>query len=143
AALHVDGQRAGLAVQPSALGRVVDDPIGREQRPADGAGNSEAFASPERLAPLVDDAHGVDHSAAAQPVERAREAVGDDRAVGNAVRDREADHGGAETRAARGPLLRARGAGQRHPVSVQAMLLALSLRLPAAAYAADGSNPEW
>jgi hypothetical protein len=42
----------------------------------------------------------------------------------------------------RDALLDGHGAGEGQPVSVQAMLLALSLSEPAASYAAEGSKPE-
>ena len=44
---------------------------------------------------------------------------------------------------ARDALLGRRRAGERHPVSVHAMLRTVSLTLPVASNAADGSKPEW
>ena len=130
-------------MEPRPLGAIADDPVGSEQRPANGTRNAESLALPERRAPLVDHAHRVDHGPAAERVERAGEAVRDDPAVGDATPRAEPDEGGAKPGPPTRALLGARRAGERHPVSVQAMLLALSLRLPAAAYAADGSKPEW
>jgi len=120
-------------VEPRPLGAIVDDPVSGEQRPANGTRNAESLPFPERLASLVDHANGVDHGAAPESVERAGETVGDNRAVGDATLRTEPDESGAKPRAPAGALLGARRAGERQPVSVQAMLLALSFRLPAAA----------
>src|SRR5205085_10308740 len=92
----------------------------------------------------VDDAGRVDHGSDGKTgAQSARNAERDEPVAGRrAVRDGESDERG-RTEPARDPLLDRHRAGKSQPVSVQAMLLALSLTEPAASYAAEGSNPEW
>src|SRR5207247_10477624 len=103
----------------------------------------EAFAFPEGLAALVDDAACIDDRSRAEPFERPGEPEGDELSVRNAVGAAQADQECAQAGPPCGALLSRSGAGEDHPVSVHAALRTVSFRLPAAANAAEGSNPEW
>src|SRR5204863_7134822 len=76
-------------------------------------------------------------------VQAARETERDEAPAGKAAVPGEADQRGRQTRLPRRPLLRRGGAGERQPVSVQAMLRTVCFRLLVASNAADGSKPEW
>ena len=143
-ALEVDRVGAGQLVQPAPLGRIVHDLVGREHRRRLRAGDAERPALPEHRAFGVDHAGRVEHGAGGEAVaQRACEPERDDRPLGHAVRGAEPDERRARAGATGDPPLRPRGAGEGHPVSVHAALRTLSRMLPAAANAADGSNPEW
>ena len=144
ARLHVGRVGAGPFVQPAALARVVDDGVDRDDRPRPCALDTERRSLPEHRAVGVDDACRVEHLAAREPVvEAAGEPEGHDLPVGQRALAPmpTSDRAGAEL--ARGALLGLRGAGQRHPVNVQAMLRTVSLMLDVAANAAAGSKPQW
>src|SRR6476659_321887 len=140
-ALHVDGIGAGPFVQAAELGGIVDQAAHRQDRP--GAPDAEARPLPQRRALLVDDARGVDHRADRAPVHAPGDAERDELAGGSAAPDADAHACGAVSGAPRGPLLRAGGARERQPVKVHAMLRTVSFTLDVAAYAAEGSKPEW
>src|SRR5262249_41174729 len=83
--------------------------------------------------------HGPDRQVTG---ESARDPEGHDPTLRYALRRTEPD----ERRPPEPPryaLLDGHRTGERQPVSVHAMLLALSLTEPAASYAAEGSKPEW
>ena len=125
------------------LRRVVDDPARAEDRPGPRGRRSERLAFPEHRAGLVDDARRVDHRSDRQLTgERARDPERHQPSLRHALRGAEPDDRGPPE-PARDALLDGHGTSERQPVSVQAMLLALSLKEPAASYAADGSKPEW
>src|SRR6478735_7110908 len=140
-ALHVDGVGTGPFVQAAELGGIVDQAAHRQDRP--GAPDAEARPLPQRRALLVDDTRGVDHRADRAPVHGPGDAERDELAGGSAAPDADAYACGAVSGAPRGPLLRAGGARERQPVKVHAMLRTVSFTLDVAAYAAEGSKPEW
>jgi len=130
-------------METRALLGIVDDARGSEDRPGARTLRAERSPLPEDGAGLVDDAGRVDHGADREiGRERAGDPERDEPALGDAA-------GGAQSDERRPPepsrnaLLDGHRAGERQPVSVQAMLRALSLIEPAASYAADGSKPEW
>src|SRR5262249_17390948 len=141
AALHVDRVRARRVAQAAELGGILDHAVDGDDRA--GAAGAEAGALPQDRALLVHDARRVDHRADRVPVQAARHTEGDDLAGRDAAARADADAGGRVACPPGGTLLGAGGAGGDHPVSVQAMLRTVSFTLEVAAYAADGSNPEW
>ena len=131
--------RAGAAAPP---GR-------RRSRPQPGSSpagpvDAERAALPEHRALLVDHSRRVDHGARSEAVPQSPPATPNE--TSSLRRARRSTRPGrqgpsAHPSARRGPLLGGRRAGERHPVSVHAMLRTVSLTLPVASKAADGSKP--
>jgi hypothetical protein len=132
AGFHVDGVRAGRLVETRALGRIVDDAARSEDRPRARGQCAERSALPEHGAGLVDDTRRVDDGADRQLAgERAGDAERHELALGHASRRTE-PHDCGTPEPPSDALLDGHGAGECQPVSVQAMLLALSRIDPAA-----------
>ncbi len=107
--------------------------------------HAERAVLPEHRALDVDDPRRVDHGRRSRGRRAARPRGRTRRAVPRARRSRAPSPTSAvrAPASARGPLLGGGGAGERQPVSVHAMLRTVSLTLPVASKAAEGSKPEW
>src|SRR5207244_954903 len=141
--LHVDRVGARLGVKPTPLGGIVDDARCAENGPGAGACDAEWPALPKRRTGLVDHARGVDEGPDGKVVaQRPGDAERDEPSLRNSVSSTEPDPHRRPEPACQ-PLLDRHRAGKRQPVNVHATLLMLSLKLPAASKAADGSKPEW
>src|SRR5262245_5956862 len=131
-------------MQLAPLVRVVDDPVGGEDGADSGPAGTERPAFPQRIAVRIDDARRVEDVPADETVvQAARDPERDEAPPGDASSCADADDGDALAHALRDTCLGLRRAGQGHPVKVHAMLRTVSLTLPVASYAAEGSKPEW